>query len=123
MERVRLKIAAFQQAQPMLNQRHDSRQGQMLVRAGVLAQIRQGQFEQGGGRSKPLLLQVDESARQLDQSLIKSAVGPLPVFEPKLFQNIVRLIKLPAIKAVKIALIKWIKPGGRVVPDPNCDSF
>jgi len=122
-ERVGLKIVSFQQREPMFNQRQDSRHGQTLVRASVSAKIRAGQFEEGRRRSKPVLLQVNESARQLDQSFVKSAVGPAPVFEPKLFQHIVRLIKLPAIEAVKISLIKWIKPGGRFMPDHARKSF
>jgi len=59
------------------------------------------QFEQSGGRTKPALLQVNKGARQLDQSFVKSAIGPMPVFEPKLFQNVVRLVKLPAIEQSK----------------------
>jgi hypothetical protein len=122
-EWIGLKIAPFQKGEPMLDERQDGGYGQVLVRAGVSAQIRGGQFEQGGGRTKPALLQVNERARQLDQPLVKSAVSPLPVLEPKLFQNIVRLVKFPAIEAVKITLIKWIKPACGAVPDHARDSF
>ncbi len=90
--RVGLKIAPLQKGEPMFNHRQNRRHGQALVRAGVLAEIRAGQFEQGGGRPKPILLQVNERPRQLNQTLVKRAVGPVPIFEPKLFQNIVRLV-------------------------------
>jgi acyl carrier protein len=107
----------------MFDQRQDRVNIQALVLAGVLAKVRAGQFEQGGGRTEPVLLQVNERARQLDQSLVKSAVGAVPIFEPKLFQNIVRLIILPAIEAVKITLIIGIKPAVRAAPNHARDSF
>jgi hypothetical protein len=66
---------------------------------------------------------VDERARQLNQPLVKSAVGSLPVFEPKLFQDIVRLVKPSLIETVKITLIKWIKPADGALPDHARDSL
>jgi hypothetical protein len=93
------------------------------MRAGVWAQIRGGQFEQRTSRAGAVLLQVNKSARQLDQPLVKSAVGPLPFFEPKLFQDIVRLVKLPAIKAVEIPPIVRFKPAGGNMPNQSRDSF
>ena len=66
---------------------------------------------------------MNKCARQLDQSLVKRAIGPVPVFEPKLFQNIVRLVKLPAIEAVKVTLIKGINSTGDPLAHHARDSF
>ncbi len=81
------------------------------------------QFKQRGGWTKAVLLQVNKRARQLDQALVERAVGPMPILEPKLFQNIMRLVILPAIKAVQVTLIKRIQPVGGAISSQARDPF
>jgi hypothetical protein len=107
----------------MFDQRQNIGHGQVLMLTGVLPEVCAGQFEQGRSGSKPVLLQMNERACQLDQPFVKSAVGPVPVFEPKLFQNIVRLVILALIKTIKITLVIGIQPGSGLLLDHARDSF
>ena len=93
------------------------------MRARVFFQIGLREFEQGRRWPQMVFLQMHERAGQLYQSLVKRAVGPVAVFEPKLFQNIVRLVELPSIEAFKLTRIKRIEAAGRGVPDHARDSF
>jgi len=117
LKRVGLEIALFQAGVPMCDQFQNCGNLQMLVLAGVFRQIRSRQFEQGGRRTKPVLLQVDKGARQLDQAFVKSAVGAVPVLEPKLFQDIMRLVIQAFIKIIEVALVIRIKPAGQGWPN------
>ena len=58
---------------------------------------------------------MHESARQLDEALIKQVVGLPPLTEPQFFQDIVRLVKELLVKALKISEIMGIEtlPPGR----------
>src|SRR5450759_867195 len=75
----------------------------------ILPQIRLGESEQGRRRFKPVLLQMDKSAGQLNQSLVKIAVKPRPVRQPQFFQNIMRLVKKLPVETLEITEIMSIQ--------------
>jgi hypothetical protein len=122
-EGVGFKVVPFQAGKPKGNECKNGGHGEALVCAGVWAEVRAGQFEQGGRGAQPVFLQMDECARQLNEPLVEIAVGPVTVIEPKLLQNIVGLIKLSAIEAVEITLVKWVKPAIGGLTDHARNSF
>jgi len=52
---------------------------------------------------------MHERAGELDQPFVKIPVNALPVSQPQIFQNIMRLIKKLAVKAVEIAKIMRVE--------------
>ena len=108
-ERIRFELCAFEPAQPIVNQGADFLHGQPLVRGGIFFEVCVGQFEQGGGGAEPVLFQMDESARQLDEPFVEGAVRPVPLREPKLLQDIVSLKIELAVEALEIAKVMGVQ--------------
>ena len=92
-KRIYDKLIGLQLVQPFFNQPEHGSDIQMLVNGGIFLQIRLGEFEQSCRRAKAVLLQVNESARQLDHSLVKGMVRTLPIGQPEFFQNIMRFVE------------------------------
>src|ERR1044071_6475574 len=79
------------------------------MECGILAQVRAREFEQRRGRLKPLFLQVNESAGQLNQALVKIAVRSFLLRQPHFFKDIVRFVKELAVEAIEVSQVMGIK--------------
>ncbi len=113
----------FDARQPVLDQGQDGRQVQMFVAGGVFSEIGVGQLEEGGGGTEAFAAQMNKRPRELDQAFVKGAVGAVPVLQPQVLQNIVGLVKKPAVKLVKVAQIMRIGAAGGGVPDQAGNAF
>src|SRR5271169_4498584 len=58
----------------------------------IALEIRQRQREQARGGSEPLLLQMDEAARHLDESLVKSGLRLAANRKPDFLQHVVGFV-------------------------------
>src|SRR5437868_5016873 len=76
---------------------------------GILAQVCSRQFKECRRRLQPLLLQMHESAGQLDESLVKRTVCPVLLWQPYLFENIVGFIKELPVETIKEAQVMSIE--------------
>jgi hypothetical protein len=101
-QRIDGEFARFQPTKPVLNQAKDMGEVEMLMDGRIFFKIGAGEFEQRGRRAQPIFLQMNESAGELDEPLIKRIIRPLTIPEPKLLQHIVRLIKKRPVEAFKI---------------------
>src|SRR5271154_6001765 len=52
---------------------------------------------------------MHERARELDESLVKISIRAVSVFEPQIFQHIVRLVEKLAVEAVEIAEVMRVE--------------
>src|SRR5260221_6668684 len=77
--------------------------------ARIPVQIGQRELEQRGGGAQPLLLEMHERARKLDESLVKMSIRTVSVFEPQILQHIVRLVEKLAVETVEIAEVMRIQ--------------
>jgi hypothetical protein len=77
--------------QPRVDQSLNLGPRQVVMHLRVSAQIRFGEFQERGRRLKPLFLDVDERTGELDQAFVEIPIRPLAVFEPKIFQDLMRL--------------------------------
>jgi len=107
-ERIDLEIASRKLFQPSLDQLNDNGDLQIMMVRGVFQQISHRQLEQSGGRTEPFFLQVNEGARELNQSFVKCSLLLLPHRQPQLLQHIVRLIVETAIKQLEIPEIMGV---------------
>ena len=72
-------------------------------------QIRLRQLEERFRWLEPVLLQVNKSARKLDEPFIKEIARPLALGQPKFLEDIVRfIIKLP-VEALEVPKIMGIQ--------------
>ena len=76
----------------------------------IFFEINLRELEHGGSRSQPVLLQMHECTSELDETLVKVTIRTLPVSQPKIFQHIMRLVKLLTIEQHKIAGITRVHP-------------
>ena len=102
MQRVFRKRSGFQTALPVVNYLKHVFQIELLVRRWIFFQIRLGQLEKRGRRTQPIFLQMHECTRQLNQSLVKRVIRPVPLGQPELFENIVRFVEKSAIEIVEV---------------------
>lgn len=107
--------------QPCFDQRQNLREIELLMNAGILAEIGLGEFEQGGRRTQPFLLEMDIRACQLDQTFVKISIGPVAVGEPEFLQNIMSFIKLLPIETIKIPQVMRVVTGPGKSRDPFGD--
>lgn len=75
----------------------------------ILPQIRLGESEQRRRRFEPVFLQMDKSAGQLNQSLVKITVKRPPVRQPQFFQNFMRLVKKLPVETFEITKIMRVQ--------------
>lgn len=99
------EAAIFQPRQPRFDHCQHHGQIQLFVVAGILGEIGAREFEQRRGGTQPLLLEMHERARELDQALVKITIRPLPIRQPKFFEHIVRFIKKLLVEAIKVTEI------------------
>ena len=108
-ERVVLEIAGFEALQPIADERANAVDAEVVVEVGIFLEIGVGQFEQCGGGTEAVFLQVDERAGELNEPFIKGIIGAGALGEPEFFQDIVRLKIEPAIEAFKVAEVMGVK--------------
>ena len=82
---------------------------QRFVNRGIGFQVRFREFEQSRRRPEPAFLEMNESARQLDESLVKRVVRLTPLSQPEFFQDIVRFIKKLAIETLEVPEIMRVQ--------------
>jgi hypothetical protein len=105
LERILSRLASRQTGQPKADHSQDSANVKLLVTGSVLGQIQFTEAQEPPRRTEPILLQVDECARKLDESFVEGSVGSLAVFQPELFQNFMRFEVAPAIETLEEAQI------------------
>ena len=81
------------------------------------------EFEKGGGRTKPVLLEMDKCAGELDEAFVESIVCCVPLGKPKLLQNVVRFIKELLIEALEVTQIVRIVRLASARSDQRRDFF
>ena len=79
------------------------------MRGWISFQVSARQFEERCGWLKPVFLQVNEGARELDEALVKIAVATLPVRQPQVFKHIMRLVKFLPVEQNEITRVTRIK--------------
>ena len=75
----------------------------------ILFQIGLGEFEQRGGGAQPVLLQMHERARELDEAFVKISIRAVPVGQPQIFEHVMCLVKKLAVEAIEIAKIMGVE--------------
>ena len=75
----------------------------------VFAQVGLRQFVESCRRARPVFLQVNKRAGQLDQSLVKITVAAMFVLKPDMLQHIVRFIKFLLVEELKISRVVRIE--------------
>src|SRR5258706_1429267 len=93
-QRVDREIAILQIRQPMLDERENMTDLQLPVDRGVITDVRTSQLEESRRRtqSRPpfgVLLQMNERAGELDQTLVEIPVGPVAILQPQFLQHVV----------------------------------
>ena len=79
------------------------------MRGWILPQVCFRQFEQGGRGAGPVLLQMDKRAGELDEAFVKRTVWTVPLGQPNLFQDFVRLEEKLAVEAREIAQVMGVQ--------------
>jgi ParB family chromosome partitioning protein len=79
------------------------------MRTRIFLQIGQRELEQRGGGAQPVLLQMHERARKLDESLVKIPIRAMTVGQPQIFQHVMRLVKKLAVEAIEIAEVMRVQ--------------
>ena len=66
---------------------------------------------------------MHERAGKLDQALVKRAVWSLPIFQPDMLEDFVRLVKKLAVETVKIADVVLVEFVSLVLFNQRGDAF
>ena len=93
----------LQTVQKVLDQRPDAPDIQSQVNIRILPQVGAREFEQSRRRTKAVFLQMNKSARQLNQPFVKRAVRSVTVRQPEFFQYVVRFVKQAPVEAFQVA--------------------
>jgi hypothetical protein len=75
----------------------------------ILPQLTLGQPEKRYRWAEPVLLQMDESSRELNESLVKQPVWKRAVSQPKFLQYVVCFVEKLAIEAIEIPKVMGIQ--------------
>ena len=89
----------------------------------VFFEVGPGQLEQRRSRPRPVLLQMHKGAGQLDETLVKGAVGTVFVLEPDVFEDFVGLVKSLAVEQLEIAAVMRIQLPAGELPGHGGDAF
>lgn len=84
-------------------------------------QIVAGQYQEGSGRSKSILLKMNKSTGQLYQAFVEQIIGPFPTWKPKFLQHVMGLVIEPLIKTLKKAQVVSIPSLSSLIFDQNSD--
>jgi len=82
---------------------------QVLVYCWIFLEICAREFQESGGGSHPIFLQMHEGPRQLDQSFVKFVIGAFAVVQPEFLEDIVRFVKQLPVETFKITEIMGIE--------------
>src|SRR5437762_2100324 len=80
----------------------------MLVDQRVFRQIGIGQFKEGSRRSGAPLLQVNERARQLNETLKEVAIGAASIDQPEFLQHVVGLIEQLPVETLEVPQVMGV---------------
>jgi len=70
-----------------------------------------------------LFLQMYEGPGELDETLVKITVHTVPVRQPQVFQNVVRLVKFLLVEQREVAGVARINPVAGKLPGKFSDAF
>ncbi len=73
-----------------------------IVMRGIGGEIASRQLQQGDRWTETSLLEMDERPRILDEPFVKPVLRRSAGRQPQLFQNVMRLVELPGIEAMKV---------------------
>ena len=93
------------------------------MEVGIGAQILLSQAEKSRGWSEAVLLQMNKGAGKLDQPFVKAVVCGATLSQPKLLQDIVRLIKELLIETIEVAEVMRIVGLAVAACDAERDFF
>ena len=99
----------LQIGEPVSNQLTRRVQIQPLMFARIFFEVGQGQFEQRGGGLRMIPLQMHKRAGELNQALVKRAVGAVFVLQPEMLKDFVRLVKKLAVETIKKADVMLVE--------------
>ncbi len=113
-------MGGFQASEPVSDQTACGGDVQLLVPARIFFKICQGELEQRGSGTRMIFLQMDKCPGELDQTLVKHAIGSVFVLEPQIFQHLMRLVKKLPVEAIEKAgvmrveslSVEGLNPGG-----------
>ena len=90
-----------QTLQPIVDQPKHRRHLDALIYRRISGQVVSSQSQQSARGTKPILLQMNERSRQLDEPLVKQTFGTLATRQPQRLQNVMRLVEQPPIETGK----------------------
>jgi hypothetical protein len=102
-------MALLQPLQPILDENANISDVQAFVKVGIFFEIRVREFEKRRRGAKPVFLQVDEGAGELDESFVKGVVGAAALRQPQFFEHVVRFKVEPAIEAFEISEVMRVQ--------------
>lgn len=94
---------------PLLDQFHHGLEIKLVVNRGILFKICLGQPQQRLRRTAPILLHMHERTGQLDQTFVEIAIKPAAIRQPKLLQNIVRLVEQLSVETIEVTKIVGVE--------------
>ena len=89
----------------------------------ILFQIRLRELEQRGGRAEAIFLQMHERARELDQALVKISIHAVPIRQPQMFEDVVRLVKFLLVEQREITGVARVNARAGKLPRQFGDAF
>jgi hypothetical protein len=101
-KRINQESVFFQLKLPAGHELLDGGEVQFFVGRRVFFEVGARQLEQRGGGPQAVFLQMHKGAGQLDEALVKIAIGTVFIRKPQILKDIVRLIKELAVEAVEI---------------------
>ena len=90
-----------QTLQPIADQPNHRSGLNALIYRRIGGQVVSSQSQQGARGTKPILLQMNEGPRQLDEPLVKQTLRASATRQPQRLQNVVRLVEQPSIETSK----------------------
>jgi len=113
-ERIGFELLLLQLMQPAGDQLTHRCKVQSLVRRRVFLKICPRQLEQRGGGTQMVPLKMHKRPGELNQPLVKTSVYAVPILEPEMFENLVRLEIFPPVEQLEITGVMRVE---RSVPE------
>ena len=89
----------------------------------IFFEIRLREFEQRGGRSETIFLQMHKRACQLDKTLVKISIHSVTVGQPQMFEDVMRLVKFLLVEQREVAGIARVNAFAGELPRQFGDAF
>jgi hypothetical protein len=103
------EIVVFQLRQPIIDEAQGGHGIEVFVNCGVLAQVRLGEAEKGGGRFEAIFLQVDEGTGELDEALVEEVVRLAALRKPKFLEHVVGFVEELLIEAREVTEVMGVQ--------------